>query len=253
MTAIFCGRFAGAAAAGAMPWAASQSAAKRSRLPMATACCLPLTTQSSSDWLSRGQTRPRGAGRRLRRFIARAAAAKSPAAMSAMNSRMGTLTGQPSSQTGSWHCRQRSASAMAWADVYPSATSSQLVRRASLGRTGIFVLVGLMIGMPRLPSPGGAGQTGRRLLLVHVGLRAHHELGEVDFVGVEEGAVDAGKAQLAVDGDATGAAHAGAVDHDRVEGGDRLQAVRPRRLGAGAHHRPRADGKAGGEAGAGCQ
>ena len=42
--------------------------------------------------------------------------------------------------------------------------------------------------------------------------------------------------------DAAPAAHARAVDHDRVEADDRLEVHRPRQLAHGAHHRQRADG-----------
>ena len=37
------------------------------------------------------------------------------AATACMNSAIGTRTGQPSTQTGSWQRRQRSASNIAWA------------------------------------------------------------------------------------------------------------------------------------------
>jgi hypothetical protein len=40
---------------------------------------------------------------------------------------------------------------------------------------------------------------------------------EIDEVGIELRAVDTGIASLAPDGHATAAAHAGPVDHDRVE------------------------------------
>ena len=53
------------------------------------------------------------------------------------------------------------------------------------------------------------------------------QLVEVDPVGVEVGSVDACEAGLAVDGDPARAAHAGAVDHDRVE----------------RHHRRHAEGR----------
>ena len=68
------------------------------------------------------------------------------------------------------------------------------------------------------------------------------QLLEVDLVAVEVGAVDAGELDLAVDGDAARAAHAGAVDHDRVQRHHGLHAERPGGLDAGVHHRQRADG-----------
>ena len=83
---------------------------------------------------------------------------------------------------------------------------------------------------------------GRPVLLGLEALLAGDQLLEVDLVGVEVGAVDAGELDLAVDSDAAGAAHAGAVDHDRVERHHGLDLVGPGRLGAGLHHRQRADG-----------
>jgi len=70
----------------------------------------------------------------------------------------------------------------------------------------------------------------------------HDQLVEVDGVAVEVGAVDAGELHGAVHRHAAGAAHAGAVDHDRVEADVGLGARGPGDLDAGPHHRHRADG-----------
>ena len=51
------------------------------------------------------------------------------------------------------------------------------------------------------------------------------ELVEVDQVAVELGAVDTGELGLPADRHAAAAAHAGAVDHERVQRDDRLDAV----------------------------
>ena len=86
-----------------------------------------------------------------------------------------------------------------------------------------------------------AGELVGEPLFVDVHLRAHDRLVEVDLVRVEERAVDAGELRLAADGDAAAAAHARAVDHDRIERDERVQPVRSRRLRDRAHHRHRAD------------
>src|SRR5450830_165553 len=85
-----------------------------------------------------------------------------------------------------------------------------------------------------------AGEGG--LLELAVGSEAVGHLAEVHLVAVEFGAVDAGVFRLAVDRDAAAAAHARAVDHDRVERDGRLDGVWPSQLGAGPHHRYRTDG-----------
>ena len=73
--------------------------------------------------------------------------------------------------------------------------------------------------------------------------RAHarKHLVPVDFVSVEFRAVDADELRLAADRHAATAAHAGAVDHDRVERHRRLDAVGLRGEGAELHHDGRAD------------
>jgi len=81
---------------------------------------------------------------------------------------------------------------------------------------------------------------GPRLLRLEA-LLPELQLGEVDEVAVEVGAVDAGELRLATDGHAAGAAHAGAVDHDRVQRDHRLHAEGARDLRAGPHHREGAD------------
>src|SRR5574341_217738 len=75
-----------------------------------------------------------------------------------------------------------------------------------------------------------------------VARKARHEIFEVDLVAVEVRPVDARELDLAADLDAAAAAHAGAVDHDRVHAHHGLDAARPRRLGAGFHHHRRTDG-----------
>ena len=61
-------------------------------------------------------------------------------------------------------------------------------------------------------------------------------------MAVEVRSVDTGELHFAADADTAGSAHAGAVDHDRVERHHGLHAVGPRRLDAGVHHRQRTDG-----------
>ena len=68
------------------------------------------------------------------------------------------------------------------------------------------------------------------------------ELVEVDQVTVELGAVDAGELDLAAHRHAAAAAHAGAVDHERVERDDGLDAVGAGEIGDGLHHGHGADG-----------
>ena len=70
----------------------------------------------------------------------------------------------------------------------------------------------------------------------------HEQLLPVDRVAVEIRPVDAGELGLAADGAAAGAAHARAVDHDRVQADHGLDAVRPGGLGAGVHEVGAADG-----------
>ena len=69
---------------------------------------------SASHWDSCGQTRPQiaGSGFAERRIFA--APAMSPVATAWMKSGIGIFTGQPSTHTGSWQRRQRSASNAAW-------------------------------------------------------------------------------------------------------------------------------------------
>ena len=64
---------------------------------------------------------------------------------------------------------------------------------------------------------------------------------EIDLVGVELGAVDAGELGSLGGEHAAAAAHAGAVDHHRVEADHRLDPVRPGRLGDRLHHPGRPD------------
>src|SRR5579864_3209319 len=69
-----------------------------------------------------------------------------------------------------------------------------------------------------------------QFLLGCVGAVAEREQVEVDLVGVELRAVDAGEYGLAAYGDAAAAAHSGAVDHDRIETGHSLDAPLAREL-----------------------
>ena len=62
-------------------------------------------------------------------------------------------------------------------------------------------------------------------------------------MAVKVRAVDARKLDLAADRHAAAAAHARAVDHDRVQRDDGLHAERLRGLGDELHHRDRADGE----------
>ena len=64
---------------------------------------------------------------------------------------------------------------------------------------------------------------------------------EIDLVGVELGPVDAGELGPLRREHAAAAAHAGAVDHQRVEAHHGLDPVRPGRLGDGLHHPRRPD------------
>ena len=79
------------------------------------------------------------------------------------------------------------------------------------------------------------------LLLALEALLARVQLLEVDRMAVEIGPVDAGELDFAADRHAARAAHAGAVDHDRVQRHHGAHAERARGLGAGVHHRHRAD------------
>jgi hypothetical protein len=66
---------------------------------------------------------------------------------------------------------------------------------------------------------------------------------EVDGVCVELGAVDASEQGFATHGDPATATHAGSIHHDRIQTGDRGDAVRTCELGDGTHHRNRAGGE----------
>ena len=79
------------------------------------------------------------------------------------------------------------------------------------------------------------------LLLALEPLLARVQLGEVDRVRIEIRPVDAGELHLAADRHAARSAHAGAVDHHRVQRHHGAHAERARRLGTGVHHRHRAD------------
>src|ERR1035437_10345804 len=63
------------------------------------------------------------------------------------------------------------------------------------------------------------------------------QLAPVDGVRVEERAVDAREQRLAADADAAGAAHAGPVEHDRIEGHQCLHTERLRDFTGKHHHK----------------
>jgi hypothetical protein len=65
---------------------------------------------------------------------------------------------------------------------------------------------------------------------------------EVHLMAVEVRAVHTREPHCPADGDATGTAHSGAVDHDRVERHHRLHAEGAGGLDARVHHRQRTDG-----------
>ena len=115
--AIFSGRRSTVGGAPFAWCARSQSATNRSSLPMPTGSNRPITEQRDSHWCSTGQTRPQIAGRTFFVRISAAAPAKSWSATQRTNRRIGTPTGQPCSQTGSWHWTQRRASASARSTV----------------------------------------------------------------------------------------------------------------------------------------
>ena len=66
---------------------------------------------------------------------------------------------------------------------------------------------------------------------------------EINLVSVEFGAVYAGELRSLSGEHPAAAAHAGAVNHHRVQAYDRLDLVRTRRLGDRLHHPRRANGQ----------
>ncbi len=70
-----------------------------------------------SHWLSWGQTRPQTAGRLFCVHTFRMDWVKSPSLMNRMKPGMSIPTGQPSTQPGFLHCRQRAASSWAISGV----------------------------------------------------------------------------------------------------------------------------------------
>ena len=80
---------------------------------MATGLPLRARTQTPSHCVSWGQTRPVTQGSALSPRRLSAAPAMSPSRRWAMKFGMLTRTGQPSTQNGLGHCRQRSASSIA--------------------------------------------------------------------------------------------------------------------------------------------
>jgi hypothetical protein len=102
----------------ALPFFRSQSATKRSSLPIWTARSTPFNdlprVQSAWHWTSCGQTRPHTAGRRLVSLMMSTAALKSPSRSFRMKPGMLTATGHPLTQGAFLQFRQRSASSIAW-------------------------------------------------------------------------------------------------------------------------------------------
>lgn len=80
----------------------------------------------------------------------------------------------------------------------------------------------------------------RRLLLIAVGALTVGQFLKINLVGVKFRAIDTGKDHLPTDHHPTTAAHARAIDHDRVEAGDGMDVMSARCLGYGAHHGYRA-------------
>ena len=69
------------------------------------------------------------------------------------------------------------------------------------------------------------------------------EEAEIDLMCVELRSVDTDKLRFAAHLDAAPAAHAGSVDHDRIQRRNRLDFVRSCQLGNGTHHRNRTCGE----------
>ena len=87
------------------------------------------------------------------------------------------------------------------------------------------------------------GELERLLLLRGERAQAATQVGPVNLGAVEVDTVDAGKADLAVHHHAAAAAHASAVEHDRVERHGHRHVVGRHGLHAGAHHGDGAHGK----------
>ncbi len=80
----------------------------------------------------------------------------------------------------------------------------------------------------------------RRLLLIAVGALTVGQFLKINLVGIKFRAIDTGKDHLPTDHHPTTAAHARAIDHDRIETGDGMDVMTARCLGYGAHHGYRA-------------
>src|SRR5450759_1830220 len=234
---------------------------------MATGSCFTPRTQSCSHCSSWGQTRPQTAGKLLVSLSLAMAPAGSPAAIILTTAGMSIPTGQPRTHLGFLHSRQRLASSMAMSMSYPRVTSSKLAARCFAGWQGIsvrgiFGAFGFLAGRSpwtvfvtsdncghrpvarsRIrPSRMRQISVQRLLLLLEVLPLTGHQQIEVDLVPVELRPVDADELGLAADADPAAATHPGAVNHDRVEADERLDAIRLRGLGAELHHDPWPDG-----------
>ena len=79
--------------------------------------------------------------------------------------------------------------------------------------------------------------------MLHVHSLSPHQQIKIDQMGVEVRTIDAGKFGLAAHLDATDTAHAGTIDHNRIEADNRRNLVGQSCCRHGAHHRHRADAK----------
>ncbi len=114
------------------------------------------------------------------------------------------------------------------------------VTRRSSGRSSTCAVD---LGVDRAAQAAGVLPALQRFLFgALVAPQTRHQVVEVHLVAVEVGPVDAGELDLVADLDAAAAAHAGAVDHHRVQADDGLDLVCARRFGAALHHDRRADG-----------
>ena len=100
---------------------------------------------------------------------------------------------------------------------------------------------GVMSSRGALTHPGVLGVGGA--LVVDVDALSAHEFLEVDGMAVEVRTVNAAKARLAIHRDAARPAHAGAVDHDRVERHRGRHAELAGRRGGELHHDRRSHGE----------
>src|SRR6185369_15677643 len=218
---------------------------------MATASPLTPRTHLASHWVSWGQTRPQTAGRALSPCSRRAAAGRSSFDRASSTSGMETPTGQPSTHGRCLHWMHRLASCTAASSSSPRFTSAKFRLRTVASSSGMwtrlmarrsFIVRSLAIGN-LLEETAVAGGVVRLRFEAAVSGQTVGQTGKVDLVAVEFGAVDAGETGLAAYYDPAAAAHAGAVDHDRVEADQGLDAVGAGKFRHCPHHRYRTDGQ----------